>query len=101
MKTIASGVCIGVDAWLDLETLARACGVQVDYVRTLIDEGLIEPPPQAPQLHFGSVELARVRRIRRLQHDFEANLQSVAVMLDLIDEVERLHAQMRRAGLGD
>lgn len=101
MKVVASGVRIGVDEWLDLETLARACGVRVEYVHTLIDEGLIEPPPQAPTLHFGSAELARVRRIWRLQHDFEANLQSVAVMLDLIDEVERLHVQMRRAGLGD
>ena len=101
MKFIASGVHIGVDDWLDLETLAHACSVRVEYVRTLIDEGLLEPPPQAPELHFGSAELARVRRIRRLQRDFEANLQSVAVMLDLLDEVERLRAQLRRAGLGD
>ena len=101
MKVIASGVHIGVDDQLDLETLAPACSVRVEYVRTLIDEGLLEPPPQAPELHFGSAELARVRRIRRLQRDFEANLQSVAVMLDLIDEVERLRAQLRRAGLGD
>jgi len=42
-----------------------------------------------------------VRRILRLQHDFDANLQSVGVMLDLIDEVDRLHAQLRRAGLGN
>jgi MerR HTH family regulatory protein len=40
-----------------------------------------------------------VRRIRRLQRDFEANLQSVAVMLDLIDEIERLQARLHRAGL--
>ena len=99
MKVIASGVCIGVDDWLNLETLARACSVQVDYVHTLIDEGLLEPPPQAPALHFGSAELARVRRIRRLQRDFDANLQSVAVMLDLIDEVDRLRAAMLRAGI--
>lgn len=101
MKVIATGVCIGVDEWLDLETLARACSVKVEYVRTLIDEGLIETPPHAPAQHFGSAELARVRRIRRLQHDFDANLQSVAVMLDLIDEVEHLHARLRRAGLPD
>ena len=40
-----------------------------------------------------------MRRIRRLQRDFKANLQSVAVMLDLIDEVERLRAALQRAGL--
>jgi hypothetical protein len=41
-----------------------------------------------------------VRRIQRLQRDFEANLQSVAVMLDLLDEVDRLRAALQRAGLG-
>jgi hypothetical protein len=40
-----------------------------------------------------------VRRIRRLQRDFEANLQSVAVMLDLIDEIERLRAHLQRSGI--
>jgi chaperone modulatory protein CbpM len=40
-----------------------------------------------------------VRRIRRLQRDFEANLQSVAVMLDLLDEIDRLHRMLGRAGL--
>ncbi len=99
MKAIVSGVCLGDDAWLDLDALAGACGVRVDFVLTLIDEGLIEPPPQAPHLHFGGTELARVRRICRLQRDFDANLQSVAVMLDLIDEVERLRVELRRAGL--
>lgn len=100
MNVIASGVCLGEGAWLDLDTLAQACGVRVEFVHTLIEEGLIETPPQAPALHFGGAELARVRRICRLQRDFEANLQSVAVMLDLIDEVERLRLQLRLAGLG-
>lgn len=35
----------------------------------------------------------------RLQLDFEANLQSHAVMLDLIDEIERLRAQLQRGGI--
>jgi chaperone modulatory protein CbpM len=98
-KLVVSGVCLGEQAWLELDEFARACGVEVGFVRTLIDEGLVEPPVQAPQWRFGSDELARVRRIRRLQRDFEANLQSVAVMLDLLDEIDRLRAELRRAGL--
>jgi chaperone modulatory protein CbpM len=35
----------------------------------------------------------------RLQRDFEATLPSVAVMLDLLDEIDRLRARLRRAGL--
>ena len=97
--SVASGVCLGEQAWLELDEFARACGVEADFVVTLVDEGLVQPPVEAQPWHFGGEELARVRRIRRLQRDFEANLQSVAVMLDLLDEVERLRAVLRRAGV--
>jgi chaperone modulatory protein CbpM len=94
-----SGVCLGEQAWLELDEFAHACGVEVDFVRTLVDEGLVQPPLEASPWRFGGNELARVLRIRRLQRDFEANLQSVAVMLDLLDEIERLRVALHRAGL--
>jgi chaperone modulatory protein CbpM len=98
-ETIISGVCLGEQAWLELEEFALACGTEVEFVRTLVDEGLVQPALDEPQWRFGGDELARVRRIRRLQRDFEANLQSVAVMLDLLDEIERLQRLVQRAGL--
>jgi chaperone modulatory protein CbpM len=98
-ETIISGVCLGEQAWLELEEFALACGTEVEFVRTLVDEGLLQPALDEPQWRFGGDELARVRRIRRLQRDFEANLQSVAVMLDLLDEIERLQRLVQRAGL--
>ena len=97
---IVSGVCLGEQAWLELDDFARACETHVDFIRTLVDEGLGDLPAAAPPWRFGGEELARVRRIQRLQRDFEANLQSVAVMLDLLDEVDRLRAALQRAGLG-
>jgi len=96
-ELIASGVRLGEEAWLELDEFARACGVDNAFVRMLVDEGLVALPAEAPPWCFGGAELARVRRIRRLQRDFEANLQSVAVMLDLIDEVERLRAALLRS----
>lgn len=96
-EQMASGVCLGEEAWLELDEFARACGVDTAYVCTLVDEGLVAPPLP---WRFGGDELARVRRIQRLQRDFEANLQSVAVMLDLMDQIESLHAALRRAGSG-
>jgi chaperone modulatory protein CbpM len=96
---VAIGVCITDDHALDLEAFAAACGADAGFVRVLVDEGLVEPVAQQPAWRFSGEALARVRRIRRLQRDFEANLQSVAVMLELIDEVERLRAALHRAGL--
>ena len=91
-----SGPCLGEQDWLALEDFARACGVEARFVRELVEEGLVVP---LRPWRFGGDELARVRRICRLQRDFEANLQSVAVMLDLLDEVERLRRALLRAGI--
>jgi chaperone modulatory protein CbpM len=93
------GVCLIDEHALELEAFAAACGIEVEFVRELVDEGLLQPAVEQPAWRFGGEELARARRICRLQRDFEANLQSVAVMLDLIDEIERLRAQLRRAGI--
>ena len=98
-SSITVGVCLTDEHALEIEAFAAACGAEVEFVRLLVDEGLVRPVVEQPVWRFGGDELARVRRIRRLQRDFEANLQSVAVMLDLIDEVERLRAQLKRAGI--
>lgn len=92
---------VGADLWLDLEAFARACGVDAAFIRTLVDEEMIRPGVGGPAWHFSGAEMARVHRIRRLQHAFEANLPSVAVMLDLLDEIENLRGALRRAGVQD
>ena len=98
---IATGEWLSEVHTLELEAFALACCTDAGVVRRLVDEGLLQPVADGPPWCFGGEAIARVRRILRLQRDFEANLQSVAVMLDLIDEVERLRAQLRRAGIGD
>ena len=97
---VTIGVCLIGEHALELDAFAAACGLEPEFVRLLVDEGLLQPVALQPVWRFGGEELARVRRIRRLQRDFEANLQSVAVMLDLIDEIEHLRATLQRAGIG-
>lgn len=93
-----SAACLGEDEWLDIVALARACDTTREFIETLMAEDLLAPArPEPPG--FGSAEIARVRRIQRLQRDFEAGLASVSVMLDLLDEIERLRARLHRAGL--
>ncbi len=93
------GEWLGEQTWLALDEFALACGVDRAFVVTLVDEELVRPARSVPEWRFGGAELARVRRIRRLQRDFDASLQSVAVILDLLDEVERLRGILGRAGL--
>jgi chaperone modulatory protein CbpM len=98
-SSIVIGVCLSDDHALEIEAFAAACDTEAEFVRLLVEEGLVRPVVEQPEWRFGGEELARVRRIRRLQRDFDANLQSVAVMLDLIDEIDRLRTQLRRAGI--
>ena len=98
-SSIAIGVCLIDEHALELEAFAAACGTEAEFVRLLVDEGLVQPVALQPAWRFGGEELARVRRICRLQRDFEANLQSVAVMMELIDKIEQLRAQLQRAGI--
>ena len=100
-SSIAIGVCLIDEHALELEAFAAACGTEAEFVRLLVDEGLVQPVALQPAWRFGGEELARVRRICRLQRDFEANLQSVAVMMELIDKIEHLRAQLQRAGISE
>ena len=95
----AHTVCLGEDGWLDLAELALASQVEPGFIHQLLGEGLLEPGLAAPEARFGGDALARVRRIVRLQRDFEASLASVGLMLDLLDEIDRLQGLLRRAGL--
>ena len=97
--TMLIGVCLGDEHPLDLESFARACSSDADFIRQLVDEGLVQPIATFKDWHFAAQEIAHVRRIRRLQHAFDLNLQAVAVMLDLMQHNERLLSALRRAGL--
>lgn len=90
--------CLGEGDWLDATELARACRAQPGFIDALIDEGLLQAAAVEPAGRFGSDELARVRRIQRLQADFDASLPAVALMLDLIDEVDHLRGLLQRPG---
>lgn len=96
---VAVGEWLGGQTWLALDEFALACGVDRAFVVTLVEEELVVPVRSTPEWRFGGAELGRVRRILRLQRDFDASLQSVAVIMDLLDEVERLRGALGRAGL--
>ncbi|MBL8351677.1 MAG: MerR family transcriptional regulator [Burkholderiaceae bacterium] len=95
---ITQASCLGEGDWLDAAELARACQVESAYIAQLVDEGLLAPAQTEPAWRFGSDELARLRRIQRLRADFDASLPAVALMLDLLDEVERLRGLLPPAG---
>lgn len=98
---IHTGTVIEEDDNLTLEQLCSACGVQVEWVVSLVEESIIEP--QGETLHvwrFSGASLTRARSALRLQRDLGVNMAGIALALDLMEELETLRAQLRTRGLG-
>jgi chaperone modulatory protein CbpM len=82
---------------LSLDELARAANVEPEWVVRHVQAGVLggEPVVQVRSLRFGSGDLDRVRRLRSIERDFDANEQIAALVIDLSDEVRRLRTRMR------
>lgn len=81
---------------LNFEQFVQASGLEAAWVLQLFEFDILDSHTAAPQQHrFISDDLQRARKAFRLQRDFDANLQAVAVMLDLIEEVQSLRSQIR------
>jgi chaperone modulatory protein CbpM len=89
------GTVIEDDA-LTLGQLCRACGVHADWIISLVEESIIEPQGEDARLwRFSGESLVRARSALRLQSDLGVNLAGIALILDLMEELENLRAQLK------
>ena len=77
-----------------VEQIAIRCGVDVTEVEHLVGVGAIEPDPDHPG-HFRPEVTLRVQKAVRLRDDLGVNPEGVAVILDLLDYIERLERRLR------
>lgn len=75
--------------------LASACRTSREQLLGLVAEGVIEPVVSAPDdWRFAGASLRRARLALRLARDLELNLPGVALVLDMLDEIDRLRARL-------
>ncbi|MGH8428456.1 MAG: chaperone modulator CbpM [Gammaproteobacteria bacterium] len=97
--SIIAGVVLDEQSALSLEELARACAVQTEWVLALVEEGIIEPAAGDPDAWlFPGTSLARARIAAHLHRDLEIDLAGIALVLDLMEEIEALRARLRLIG---
>ena len=90
------------EAPLTLHELALAVGAEEAWIVSLVEVARLHvPAPAAPpaRWRFGSPDLQRALAARRLQRDFDANLDTAALVLDLQSELRRLRALVAAHGL--
>ena len=80
---------------LDLKKFAEACGQSPEWVLQLLEYDILPSRP-AERIHqFFGEDVSSARQAYRLQRDFDASFSAVAMMLDLIDEVQKLRKQVK------
>jgi chaperone modulatory protein CbpM len=79
-----------------LDELCLACDVEAGWVVELVEHGVIEPAQQAgSSWQFASLSIDRVAKAKRLGRDLDLNPTGLALVLDLLDEIEILRSRMR------
>jgi MerR family transcriptional regulator/heat shock protein HspR len=74
--------------YCSVEVAAHLSGLPIARVRGLVRAGLVQPPAmERGRPLFGELELARLRKIRRLTTDLGVNLAGVEIILRLTEEL--------------
>jgi chaperone modulatory protein CbpM len=81
---------------LSLRQICERCHIEEDMIVELVEEGILDPLGNSRmswKFRFTATE--RVKRVVRLQRDFELNLPAVALILQLLDRIEQLETRVR------
>ncbi|RCV54679.1 chaperone modulator CbpM [Marinitenerispora sediminis] len=82
---------------ISLEATARHAGLHPDLLRRLVALGLVDAVRDARgELWFAPSAPAAAARIQRLRAGLSLNYAAVGVVLDLLDRIDRLEAELRR-----
>lgn len=80
-----------------IEEIYTCCGTDITWVQTIVAHGIIEPiDDKQTTWHFTQLSALRAAKARRLERDLEINMPGVAVVLELLDEIENLKTRLRR-----
>jgi chaperone modulatory protein CbpM len=84
-------VVFRTDTALPIHEICRAYGVERSLIVSMIEYGIVTP--RQGELVEGS-DLARLCKAARLYKDLQVNVQGIAVILDLLDELESMRARI-------
>ena len=91
---IFKGHIVEEELEFSLSELSQSCGVNAEWLLTLVDEGILDPYKSEPQWRFRGPCIQRVRVVQRLQQDLGVNLAGAALTLELLEQIETLQARL-------
>ncbi len=89
-----SGMVLDETVVFTLAEISERCHVSQHVVIEMIEYGLVEPDKTQDEMRLDAFALQRIQSAARLQHDFDINMQGVAMILELMDELNDLHHEL-------
>lgn len=87
------GQIVEEELTLTLDELSGVCAVERERIVELVELGLLEPQEGAGQ-RIGGDALRRARTALRLQRDLGINAAGAALVVELLERIEALEAQV-------
>lgn len=97
-----SGPVVEECVQLSLFELCRACSADTHEVMMLVDAGVLEPLGSEPaEWRFDGGSLRRTHVALRLARELGIEPCGLALVLDLLDQIDSLRARLRAAGIAE
>lgn len=92
---ILTGVVLDETLHLSLNEVTHICACDNEMVIELVEEGIITPAGNSPSdWHFSGNTVLRLRTAIRLQRDLHVNLPGVALVIELLNEINELQGRL-------
>ena len=80
----------------NLSGFSQACGQSQEWILQLVEYDILSDRTESKsERYFSEADLERAQQAYRLQRDFNASFPAVAMMLDLIEEVQQLRREVK------
>lgn len=94
-KRVLTGDVLDETVTLTLAEFSAVCRVREQQIVEFVEEGILEADIQRPRIwYLQATQLRRAHRAIRLQRDLDINVAGVALVLDLLDQIEELRARL-------
>ena len=80
---------------LTVKDLSHMCAVDERHIVEFVEEGVLHVIDIHTEWRFSGTALRRARVALRLERDLELNLAGVALVIDLMEEMEQLRRELK------
>jgi len=99
IEKVYNGIILEEEEYISLIHLCRYCNHSQEEIAELVNEGILEPlGSQRHEWRFTFSAIGRVKKVRRLQKDFELNLPASGLVIHLLDRIEELESKLKFLG---